>query len=95
MTRDEALAMFLAKARSLANQLERAVQSEEDRRAYPNAEIALRNVRSWIRRAESGTLACPAGTAGFGISKSDLLFGLAEKPLYELEQIYVTHLSDA
>jgi hypothetical protein len=93
MTRAEALFQFLQKARLLVTQLE-AVQPDEDKLMYcNNAEIALRNVRSRLARAEDGTLPGSYGTSGFGISKSDLMFGRAEDALYELERLYLQYLT--
>jgi hypothetical protein len=94
MNRDQALALFIAKASALVELLERGCASGQDRSLfYGNGEVALRNTRSWLSSAQNRTLPGSYGKSGFGISKSDLMFGQAEGAMYELESIYLKYLS--
>ena len=96
MTRGEALARFIEVASKLKVQLDDAIANGKDKAHYfGNAEVALRQVSDWLQKANAGTLPGAYGSAGFGISKSDLMFGRAEAQMYELERIYRDHLSHA
>ena len=75
---------------ALAAVLQRAIADGTDSALYyGNAEIALSNVQAWLAHAKAGTLLTAYGPSGFGISKSDLMFGAAERCLYELEGLFV------
>lgn len=94
MNRDQALELFITKASALVELLEQGCSSGQDRSLfYGNGDIALRNTRTWLSSAQNGTLPGSYGKGGFGISKSDLMFGQAEEAMYELESIYLNHLS--
>lgn len=94
MNREKALALFITRASALVALLEQGLGSGQDQSLfYGNGEIARRNVRSWLAAAQNGTLPGSYGKSGFGISKSDLMFGQAEEAMYELENIYLKHLS--
>ena len=92
MRQDIAIERFRALATDVVQELEVAVSTGDSR--YFNAEIALRNVREWLNRANAGTLAGSYRPA-FGISKSDLMFGPVEDRMYELERLYANHILDA
>lgn len=87
-----AIERFKALATEVVQELEVAVSTGDSR--YFNAEIALRNVREWLNRANAGTLA-GSYRPSFGISKSDLMFGPVEERMYELERLYTDHILDA
>ncbi|MEK6789651.1 MAG: hypothetical protein AABY68_11940 [Pseudomonadota bacterium] len=94
MNREQALLLFITKASALVELLECGCASGQDRSLfYGNGEVALRNVHSWLSSAQHGTLPGSYGKSGFGISKSDLMFGQAEEAMYDLESIYLNHLS--
>jgi hypothetical protein len=94
VTRGEALARFIEIASTLKVQLNDAITSGKDKAEYfGNAEVALSQVSDWLQKAKAGTLPEAYGPAGFGISKSDLMFGRAEAQMHELERIYRDHLS--
>ena len=94
MNRENAVAAFIVKASALVELLEHGLASGQDKsRFYGNGEIALRNARSWLAAARNGTLPGRYGKGGFGISKSDLMFGEVEEAVYELESIYLNYLS--
>ena len=92
MRYDVAIEKFKVLAREVVLELEQAIQAGDSR--YYNADVAVRNVREWLRRANDGTLAGSYRPA-FGIGKSDLMFGPVEDRMYELERIYVDHILDA
>lgn len=92
MRQDLAINQFKALAIEVVAELEAAVATGDPR--YFNAEIALRNVREWLRRANEGILA-GSYRPNFGISRSDLMFGPVEERMYELERLYTDHILDA
>src|SRR6478752_1877630 len=92
MRQDMAIERFKALATEVVRELETAISAGDSR--YFNAEIALRNVREWLNRANAGTLA-GSYRPSFGISKSDLMFGPVENSMNELERIYTDHILDA
>jgi hypothetical protein len=94
-TQAQALAAFIAKGEALAVELENSIASGSNVSKYcGNADVALSNLQAWLAHAKSGTLGGAYGPSGFWISKSDLMFGAAEARLYELERLYVSHLSE-
>jgi hypothetical protein len=92
MRYDIAIDAFKKLAREVASEIEGAIAAGDER--YYNADIALRNVSEWLRRADDGTLA-GSYRPSFGISKSDLMFGPVENRMYELERLYTDHILDA
>jgi len=92
MRYDVAIESFKKLAAEVVAELEGAIASGDQR--YYNADIALRNVSEWLRRANEGTLPGSYRPA-FGIGKSDLMFGPVEQRMYELERLYADHILDA
>jgi hypothetical protein len=83
---------FIALADQVIVELEQVI-STGNTEAYPNAAIALRNVRAWRESAAAGIL--PGSyLPNFGIARSDLLFGKVEDRMYELERIYENEIRD-
>ena len=92
MRYDIAIDSFKILASEVVSELEQAIASGDQR--YYNADIAVKNVREWLRRANEGTLA-GSYRPSFGIGKSDLMFGPVEDRMYELERLYTDHILDA
>lgn len=88
----DAVDKFINIADSLVLELLQAIDCSDE--SYPNAGVALENVSGWLDLARSGALP-GAYFPNFGISKSDLVFGLAEDPMYELEDLYVQEIRDS
>lgn len=60
---------------------------------YPNAQIALMNIKTWHNLALKGNLQ-GSYYPNFGIGKSDLMFGNIEDRMYQLENLYVEKIRD-
>jgi hypothetical protein len=86
--------LFVKLASEIIAELETAIKEHgPDPSDYPNAEIALKNVRRWRELAVNGKL--PGSYyPNFGIGRSDLLFGKVEERMYELEDLYVNKIMD-
>lgn len=89
-----AIDRFVRLANELIVELESAIEkSGPHSRNYPNADVALKNIRTWRDSAVAGTL--PGSYhPNFGISRSSLTFGNAEERMYELENLYIDEIRD-
>ncbi|MFG6488344.1 hypothetical protein ACG04R_16775 [Roseateles sp. BYS78W] len=88
----EAIETFKVLAAEVVAELEVAVAERDE--SYPNADVALRNVRLWLTLADEGRL--PGSfRPSFGVYRSELDFGPVERRMYELQTLYVKHIRDA
>ena len=91
MRSDDPIQGFVALAEEVVAELEDAIQRDD--RAYPNADVAVENVRRWLGLARRGELA-RSYYPNFGISRSSLHFGPVEERMVRLETIYVEEILD-
>ncbi|WIV98330.1 hypothetical protein [Kinneretia aquatilis] len=88
----QAIGTFKVLAAEVVAELELAVAKRDER--YPNADVALRNVRQWLTLAHEGKL--PGSyRPDFAVYRSELDFGPVEQRMYDLQTLYVEHIRDA
>ncbi|MEH0168664.1 hypothetical protein [Roseateles microcysteis] len=92
MQTSDAIETFKVLATEVVVELEAAIARHDV--SYPNAEVALLNVRTWLTLAEEGKL--PGSfRPSFGVYRSELDFGPVERRMYDLQTLYVEHIRDA
>ena len=85
----ESEAQFILEAETLAVFVREGLEEgKNEEMFFGHGELILSNLESWINLMQTKKIYDLYSDAGFGLSKSDLQFGNAEKKLYELERSY-------